>query len=342
MRSYNLLILLIILGLVSCRKDETPPIDLGEDSECYAFPMLLQSYYVSETFMFKQPCFNPNNQNEFVFHFQDYSQNSFQLVKYNISTKQKTILYQSNNHKIWSQPKWNKGGWIAFTRINSSYVDHIFIVKENGDSLKQFTTTTANYDPVWDSSGENLYWAHSPVLGVPHFFLKRSLNGLTTDTILMNTGVNQGYSTFNEISTNNLLFSKTIVNGKFCIGKTALVFPPHPELTEILSLDKPNYAGLTGLTISNNAQDAYVSFYSNGLYKLNTKNGKLTLLIPFCNSKRYETISCSADGKFLIGERVDSRLELNTDGQPTGAIIEKSSIYLIDLGTLQETKIELD
>jgi hypothetical protein len=331
----------MILGLVSCRKDKTPPIHLGEDSECYTFPMLLQSYFVSETFMFKQPCFNPNNQNEFVYHFQDYSQNSFQLVKYNISTKQKTVLYQSKNHKIWGQPKWSKKGWIAFTRT-SGYVDHIFIVKENGDSLKQFTTSTANYYPAWDPTGEYLYWAHTPFLGSPHFFLRRSLNGLITDTILMNTGVNIGFSTFNEISMNNILFSKTFVNNKPCIGKTALVFPPHPELIKILSLDNPNFSGLTGLTINNNTQDAYVTFYNIGLYKLNTNNCQLTLLIPFCHSKRYETISCSADGKFLIGERVDSRLALNSNGRPTGRIIEKSSIYLIDLITLKETKIELD
>lgn len=333
----------MILGLVSCRKDKTPPIHLGEDSECHTFPMLLQSYFVSETFMFKQPCFNPNNQNEFVFHFQDYSQNSFQLVKYNISTKQKTILYQSNNHKIWGQPKWNTGGWIAFTRINSQsgYVDHIFIVKENGDSLKQFTTTTANHDPVWDSSGENLYWAHSPVLGVPYFFLKKSLYGIENDTILRDGDAHGGVSTYNDVSNNDLLLSATLIENKPYIGMSNLNSSPL-TFSKVLNVDNTQYAGLSGISFSNNNFEAYISFYNNGLYKLNTSNGQLTLLIPFCNSKRYETISCSADGKFLIGERIDSRLELNTDGQPTGKIIEKSSIYLIDLGTLKETKIDLD
>ena len=64
--------------------------------------------------------------------------------------------------------------------------------------------------------------------------------------------------------------------------------------------------------------------------------------MDFCDTKRYETISCSADGKKLIGERVDSYLVKDNEGNATGRIMENSSIYLIDLETLEETKINLD
>ena len=62
----------------------------------------------------------------------------------------------------------------------------------------------------------------------------------------------------------------------------------------------------------------------------------------FCDSKRYTKISCSPDGTRLIGERIDSYLEKNSNGSPTGKIIENSNIYLIDLQTLKETKINLE
>jgi len=342
MRTYNLLILLIIMGLVSCRKDKTPLINLGEDPECYTFPMLMQSSFFEEDSVYKQPCFNPNNQNEFVFHYRDNVHNSFQLVKYNIQTKQKTTLFQSNYHKISGQPKWSRKGWIAFTRT-SGYVDHIFIIKENGDSLRQFTTNTANHSPTWNSSGDNLYWQYSAVLGAPDSFLKKGLYGFETDTILKKGDMHAGVSSYNDVNINNLLLSGTLFNNVPFLGIADLNSNQF-SFSKIVSVDfnNPNFGGLLGLTFSNNNQDIYASFNGNGLYKLNTNNGILTLLIPFCDSKRYEIISCSPDEKVLICERIDSRLELNADGQITGKIIEKSSIYLIDLTTLKETKIELD
>ena len=75
---------------------------------------------------------------------------------------------------------------------------------------------------------------------------------------------------------------------------------------------------------------------------MNINNGSYTKLISFCDSKRYKSISCSPDGLKLIGERIDSYLKKDLNGNPTGQIIEKSSIYLIDLQTLKETKINLE
>jgi len=338
MKTYQILILLVVMVLVSCRKDKTPPID----SECFNFPTEGSpaiSYYSLGRFQYKGPYFNPNNSNEFVYHFRDNELSSFQLMKYNLQTKQQSILVQSA--VISGQPKWSRMGWIAYTRA-PGYVDHIFVLKDNGDSLRQFTSFTANHHPVWDSEGDYLYWAHSPVLGIPYFFLKKDLYGTEADTLLRAGDAYHGNSTFNDVSATNKLASKTFVNGNaFCIGIADLNTSPL-VFTKLVDLDALFPEGLTGLCWSSDNSVVYFTIYTKGLYSVSIATGQIRLIIPFCHSKRYETISSSSDGKYIIGERIDSRLELNAAGHQTGKIIEKSNIYLIDLLTLKEVKIDLE
>lgn len=80
----------------------------------------------------------------------------------------------------------------------------------------------------------------------------------------------------------------------------------------------------------------------DGLFKINTLTGKKERLICVCQSKFYNKISCSPDGKYLITERVDSQLEKDTIGNLTGKIIQSSTICLIDLVTLNESKLNLE
>lgn len=344
MKISNLFIILIVMGLMACKKDKPSPIkcdevlgDWEKNEGCYNFKLPPINFFGSEAKMYKQPCFNPLNPNEFVYYYKDFESSVFQLVKYNLQTKQKTVLAEPVS--IHGQPKWSRKGWIAFTRV-SGYVDHIFIVKDNGDSLRQFTQDKYNYDPAWDAKGENLYWQHTAVLAFPYFLVKKGLYSSVIDTVLKSDGENQGVSTYNEISTYNTLFSKTVVNGTISLGKADLAMQPL-TLTEIIDIDNPNYAGLSGIASSNHPNEIYVTFRIDGLYRINTNTKYMTLMIPFCMSKRYVVISCSADGRFLVGERVDSRLGKDEDGNPTGQIIEKSTIWLVDTKTFMELKIDL-
>ena len=66
------------------------------------------------------------------------------------------------------------------------------------------------------------------------------------------------------------------------------------------------------------------------------------LLIEFCDSKSYGNISCSSDGQTLLTSRTDSYKKKDSLGNPIHPIHVKASIYLIDLNTLVETKINLE
>ncbi|WP_146194239.1 TolB-like translocation protein [Brumimicrobium oceani] len=336
--------ILIALGTMACRKDKpVPPVLESSDCKPFAKNLPFQTYFTIDRPQFKAPHFNPNNSNEFIYHFRDYEQNLFQLIKYNIQTQQKTLITESG--KIGGQPKWGSSGWIAYTHT-PAYSEHIFIVKDNGDSLTQFTDNVHNLYPVWNETGDELYWAYSPNLGIPYYFLSQNLNTLIPDTLSESGDVYNGYLRYNAISFNNKLLSLVHINNSNSpYLATASLDEESLSFTSIVNMNQAfDYPSVSGLCWSNNEEYVYVSigYPDGGLYKIGVNNSNVELLIPFCDTKRYESISASPDGKYLIGERVDSHLELDNDSNPTGAIIENSSIYLIDLNTLEETKINLE
>ncbi|MFZ6050843.1 TolB family protein [Halocola ammonii] len=333
-----LTILFASLAILSCRKDKELPLSPETDAECYEFPFLNISYFSDSRFQYQAPHFNPNNGNEFVYFYMDHEQGEYLLMKHDLSTGTNTEII-SSNYKIYRQPKWSRKGWIAFTRA-PDYVDHIFMVKENGDSLTQVTQNVGNYDPAWDSTGENLYWQHSPNLAIPYYLLTKPLHSsLPPDTVMHTSGENHGRATHNDISIENRIICRTSINNDLSLGYASL---EDFNFTELIDLADSDLIGLTGLTWSNNDQTVYFTVANKGLYKLSVNSGQYTKLINHCDSKDYKNISCSPDGTKMIAERVDRHLEKNEAGNPTGNIIENSSIYMIDLSTLEETKINLD
>lgn len=317
--------------MISCSKDVRTPNLLVE---CYEFDFPEGPYisYLSHgRFQFQTPCFNPDNANEFIFNYRDNELKEFKLLKFNIQTQLKTEI--ANNIKIITQPKWSRNGEIAFDNVfNQNY--QIWTVNDNGTGLNQFTNNQANLYPVWGSSGDTLIWQHSPVLGIPYYLFKQATLSSAVDTIMRDGDANNGYSILNDISVDNKLISNMFIGQKSYIGfsKTTPI-----SFVTLLDLQESNLTNLTGLCWSNDSQVAYFTEYNNGLFKLDVTTGRYTKLIGFCDSKRYKSISCSNDGKKLVAERVDSYLV----GGGT-EIRENSSIYIIDLETLEEIKIELN
>ncbi|MBW7868848.1 MAG: hypothetical protein H3C31_11030 [Brumimicrobium sp.] len=335
-----IIFILIIVGFAACRKDKPYP-SLIDNKNCESFDIVLppQTYFTNGRYQYKAPCFNPNNSNEFIFHYRDNEIHKFQLFKYNIQTKQKILIAESG--KIYGQPKWSKKGWIAYTHT-SGYVDHIYVVKENGDSLTQFTDNVANHSPAWDSSGDKLYWSYSPVLGIPYYFLSQNLNAPIPDTLSRSGDIYNGFLRHNTISSDNELLSLVHINNSdspylaiASLNKNSLVFSNIINTNKVIS-----YLTISGLCWSNNGEYIYAtvpsSGYSNGLYKIGVYNPSIELLMSFCDTKSYTSISASPDGKYIVGERIEREAHSN------GEIVENSFIYLIDLHTLEEIKIDFE
>jgi Tol biopolymer transport system component len=326
----------MVAVVTACQKDKPLPCnsESSENINCEDFPDLWYSWFEEYRFQYKSPCFNPLNSNEFVYYYKDNESGVFQLIKFNLLTNQKTILV--NDVKIHGPPKWSKKGWIAFTSQPSLYVEHIFVVKDNGDSLTQITSSISNLNPFWCENGEKLFWTHSPDLGSQWYLIRHNLLYHSTDTISEDWGAN-----VSDLHTNLLLHKKNLntnpVYGYFNIDSSPLL---HSDFNPICNF----VGGTSGISWHPSGVYFFVT-HSNGegrgLYKIDI-NGQISPLIKHCDSKRYSIISCSKDGKKLIAERVESFLERDSDNNPTGKVIQKSSIWLIDTETLMETRINLE
>ncbi len=326
-----ILILLIAAGMVSCRKDKPIPSPM-ENQDCYDFPVITGpqiSWFTAGRFQYKTPYFNPSNSDEFVYYYRDFLLDENKLMKYNIQTGLKTELV--NNVKLISQPKWSRKGWIAF---DNTLDYQIWIVKDNGDSLTQFTTNTCNLYPAWNEAGNELLWNHTPVLGYPYFLVKQKLHSLIIDTLF------NDFTKYNDISSDNKLISNITIDGQYHIGVSNV---DQVTFNSLVNLSADSLDSFAGLSWGNNSQSAFFSIhYSNnigGLFKIDLNSQSYEKIFEFCDSKQYSRISCSADGTNLIGERIDSYLP-NPD-YSAREIRQNSSIYIIDLLTLTETKIDL-
>ena len=180
---------------------------------------------------------------------------------------------------------------------------------------------------------------HSTNLAFPYYFLKKGLYSTNVDTVLQNGDVNNGVATYGDIKFNKLL-AITNINNKNSAAITDLNTINFNSL-----LNTENIFGdvrPSSMCWSNTEEFMYLTYSNLGLYKHNINAGTYELLIEFCDSKSYGNISCSSDGQTLLTSRTDSYKKKDSLGNPIHPIHVKASIYLIDLNTLVETKINLE
>src|SRR5690606_12569495 len=172
----------------------------------------------------------------------------------------------------------------------------------------------------------------------------KDLGGENIDTVLCSSGENLGFCSKSDVSFENNLLGHTFVNNKNYIG-FANLNDFDLSLSGIIDynaiFDYPNPQGLSWHSSGLHFYVSHLGGDKRGMFKVNL-NGDIQQLKKYCDNKGYSIISCSKDGKKLIAERVESFLERDSDNNPTGKIIQKSSIWLIDTETLKETRINLE
>ena len=318
---------LILVVITSCTKEDCDELTVCDD---FANGVLSNSYFVKGRFQYTAPYFNPKNSNEFVYNYIDFEEEAFKLMTYNISTGEDTEI--ADDVRVINQPKWSSENWIAFDNIfQADY--HMNIVKSNGTERRRVSSDKHNLYPAWGNDGETLYWFYSEKLSVPNYFVRYGLHSSHLDT-LSKQEVNDtnGVVMRGEISDNNIMVYQSLCDNVRCIA-TANV-NESPLEPSALTTDKETLIHLLSLSWGEDDHTIYYTSYKKGLYKLDVITGELKLLLNFCDTKYYRHISYSKDCHCLIAERVDTyRGELNRE------IVENSSIYLIDLNTLEETAI---
>ncbi|MEI6882386.1 MAG: hypothetical protein WCK82_13790 [Bacteroidota bacterium] len=314
--------MILVCSLVACEKDK--PISKVNDAYCPACDSCAN--FIKDTLggiprdafeLFnerKAPYFNPLDANEFVFiKEQDSSRKSY-LVKYNMFTHNETTLLE--NIIINGQPKWGKNGWITF--INNYQT---CIIKADGSGFKRLKPLAYFLYPDWKNDSI-IASQFSKNLGYPYYYCECNINSSIMDTIKNDYFA---FGSYNKLAERAF----TTYSGDFAnltISNASKKFKLSDNIEDGSNVIK-------GVSWHPNDQDIYFSKVVNGIYKVN-KNSYLEILIKKgCNSRSYNLLSVSPDGKKILVERVDATLE------NIKLIYFKSDIYIMDIDGRNEEKV---
>jgi len=340
-----IIICIVISTVFSCRKHENPPIQshLVENPHDCFFPSLEGEVILGagQRYQYKWPSFNPNNPDEFVFFEEDLdnSVNAHRISKFKIATKEKTLLLESV--KIHSYMAWGKQGEIAFLPSGNQ---GLWLMDENGGNLSFVAHNVSSFSQFWSEDGLHIYWCISNSSNQNRYLLRKHLPDFNIDTIMLFNDfswdarrINPSWNAVNTTMHNNYLhFAQTTVDVNN--PESVVNFIPFAQVYGTFGAFSPfcwHPDGQSFFVQFGNPFSNAIQSFTSGIYRIYL-DGSSTLLTEICGSKYYESISCSPDGKYLIGERVDtSRENINFK-------YINSHIVLIEIATGIETMIEIE
>ncbi|MCF8373572.1 MAG: hypothetical protein K9H64_18270 [Bacteroidales bacterium] len=320
-KSASIAIFLIIL-MAGCLQHPANPDYCKCCPKCEDFPSGNSTSISRSQFQYMQPCYNPNNSNEFVFHYRDYETNTFQLVKYNIKTNEKEILI--NDFYTIFQPKWGENNWILCTDLNNS----IWKIKSNGDSLSSVAYVGANYDPDWDCSNTHIIYTYSLNGANKHSVVLKDYKTNSVDTISRRSAPTL------SISNTNILAIDAWCNISLANLSDSLVW------TQITNVDcTENYddgkSRIVSLFWHPNSKDIYYCRIFDGIYTINIDDLIEKRIKNACDTRHYLTVSVSPDGDKLLVERIHGYWA-------DYKIYHDSKIYIMDIDGCNEKEVVID
>lgn len=292
-----------------CKKDAA--IHPTVEDECVNFPPSsspLGYQYQQPEITYNAPCFNPNNPNEIIFVRGHYSTQSNELVKYNFTTKNETILL--NLTQIWGHPNWGINGWILLNKGDNQ----VWKIKDNGDSLTQLTTQFG-IDAIWSPNADEFaYWVQ---IGSTYYTFFSDVNGNIFDTLLYPNILYRGAWSpdGSKIATN------------FSYGLSYIDLNTRQTIqVNIPSNSTPIY-DISWLSDSK----TMIWCTNDGFFKTNINTNSTTRIKTACSSRRY--IYPTVFNNKIIIQRFDSKLISEN------IIWTENNIYTMDADGNNEKKL---
>ncbi len=247
--------------------------------------------------LYKSPCFNPVNSNEFIY----FKQKEKQLIKRNILSGYESILLK--DVYINGEPSWNKNGWIVFAGLDLV----VYKIKDNGTGFQVVTNIFENSGPVFSSDGNTIL--SNVLLGnnieeVGHKFL--TLDGKRIDSIQLNKIDNIMYPV--AWRNNNLIAGGITLNASTQYGLG--LFNLNTHKFQILHQEDYITAAprIECVQWHPDGINIYYTTLWNGFYKFNIKTMKNEKIKNTCDSRTYTNFSISPDGTKIIAQRRDAVL----------------------------------
>ncbi|MDD3005948.1 hypothetical protein [Flavobacterium sp.] len=329
-KTQNRLKIILVLGLLlfttfACKKECFPekesftyvPCDVKFGNTSSNSTILPTTEF--DNIQFFYPVFNPNDPNEFIYVFENKILGLRYLLKYNFTTKQKQTLIDNIDMSYNNEPFWSQLNFIT-------YFDKK--IKSDGTTIL-YNENQYGYNTNWFVTEKEVVWHKGECL------LKKNINQNIIDTLVV------------DIISKVNISSKGIglVNYGF-----AILFRDLNSVSKITTLDftiDTTFPAGTkpGLCWHPDGTKFYVSlvtdYENSGIYEVEYPSFKARKIVQSCDKRIYKYLSCSPTGNYLLCEGIDRDPKLDNQGNFSGEIAGKSNIYLINIQTSEEIKLDL-
>jgi len=256
--------------------------------------------------------FNPNNSNEIIYRYADGVSPEFDLIKYNLVTKQKEVIYQGF---FSNRPRWGKNGWILLN-INDSLGYNIYKIKEDGNDLTPLTTSGNCFYPIWDLESERFSYQYA--FTTPTKYILANSGGSFLDTIPCGVGGSWQHPEF--IATGGIA-GLVVFNPFNCEQSYRYeVESIAQSLNGAEWLDEENVFWC----------------HTTGIYRTNIVTNETEIIRETCNAHCYQRPTYAPDINKIIVEKVE-RIK---DTETSGRII--LSLVMMDPDGTEEETIEIE
>lgn len=308
---YTLLYVLLVtsLFLLKCKKDD---ISCLECDKCKDFSSRDLRGTQHASIEFKDPCYNPNNANQFVC--VKIVNRMKSLVKYDLTTQKEIELL--NNLEINGQPKWGRNGVIVFSGKNKQ----LFLVNDDGSSLNGISLGNQFEYPDWKN--DSIICAELSIGIWLIYSSEVSISGKITDTT---------YSQSFTLRSINQLNEKAYISN---INDPNISIKTSSEVKKLSSFESTGRNTIEGIAWSPDNTTIYYSTIHEGLFSVNKNTNKVIKVRNGCDTRSYSNLSISPDSKSILVERIDASFD-----EASGDVLEHAGIYIMDLNGKNEKKL---
>lgn len=327
-------IIIILIGLISfaCKKETSEPLthqqgsNLSETTDCPPYELPNDSLGVMlgwSSYRKMMPCFNPSNNNEFLYIDRLPGSPFSDMCIYNLATGESNCILSGQTYLY--QPRWHENDWILF-RGNG---DNVYRIKSNGDSLIQITTSSKFQRPVWRPDGQA--WISNNVVEYTGNIEVYDLSGEIIDVILGEV------FHFGDWSADNRIVTHRPNN-----------FDPHQiAWTEVenvswqlLNFDTASpQQSMRDLHWVPMSDEVMFSQYYEDISRINVNTGVKVRVTNRCPGTYYDYFSINNTCSKIIAQRVWPE-EIYSDGW-FNVVINRSEIVLMNFDGTGEEVIEL-
>ena len=283
---------LIMMLSVQCTKDK-----IEVNHECIPHEMLTNGYgqpifkgvYPAKEMAY----FNPNNSNEIIYRYADGVTPEFDLIKYNLVTKQQEVIYQGF---FSNRPRWGKNGWILLN-IQDELGYNVYKIKDNGEDLTALTYGTHCFDPEWNISSDHFIY-NLGFTNPTKYIISNSKNEIL-DTVLIGPE-----------SMGSWQHEELIINGTF---KGLFIGNISEEMYDLIYETNGVAQSANGAEWLD--EERVFWCHTTGIYVTNIVTRETEVIRETCNARCYQRPTYAPDIDKVIVERMERILDSEDSGR---------------------------